>query len=186
MAEEEKVTEGEKEVAGEFDSNVYCATTGSAQATPGSQWVLCVFNAAGTSLLAVGGQQSLSISRSADSIDTDSKDTTGGWKSAIAGMKEWSVDIDGVYVPSDAAHTALTKAFDDGDLVCVKIMDQKKKTALYGGLAAITDYSLDANYDDAVSYKISLQGNGALTDLTALGDTDAAKVTAVPAAWSTT
>lgn len=184
MAEDAKVTEGDKNVAGEFDSNVYCATTGSAQATPGSQWVLCVFNAEGTSLLAVGGQQSLSISRSADSIDTDSKDTIGNWKSAIAGMKEWSIDVDGVYVPSDAAHTALTKAFNDGDLVCVKIMDQKKKSALYGGLAAITDYSLDANYDDAVSYKISLQGNGALTDLTSLGNADAAKVTARPSSWT--
>lgn len=37
---------------------------------------------------------------------------------------------------------------------------------MFGGLAAVTDYSIEAPFDDAMTYSISLEGNGALVDLT--------------------
>lgn len=149
-----------------FDKNLYCNFDATAtKAIAGKDILLAVFDATGANLLAIAGQQSLTINRSADSIEVSSKDTKGGWKSKIAGMKEWSIDNDGLYVPTDAAHKTLGKAFDASEPVCLKVINGKAKKGMFGGLAYITDYSLEAPFDDAVTYSISLDGNGALVDL---------------------
>lgn len=164
-----------------FDENVYCNFDASAtKAIAGKDVILAIFDSTGASLLAVSGQRGLTINRSADSIEVSSKDTKGGWKSKIAGMKEWSIDNDGLYVPSDATHKTLSQAFENGDPVCIKIINGKTKTAMFGGLAYVTDYPLEAPYDDAMTYSIALDGNGALVDLSTLSSEDSAKVTAMP------
>lgn len=170
-----------------FDENVYCdfdAT--SAKAVAGKDILLAIFNSLGDKLLAISGQQGLTINRSADSIEVTSKDTKGGWKSKIAGMKEWSIDNDGLYVPSDETHQELGKYFESGEPLCVKVINGKLKTGMFGGLAVITDYSLEAPFDDAMTYSISLDGNGALVDLSALSEADKLKVTAMPETKITT
>ena len=83
-------------------------------------------------------------------------------------------------MPTDETHKTLSKAFTNSDPVCVKVIDGKRKKAMFGGLAFITDYPLEAPYDDAMTYSISLEGNGALVDLTTLEGADAGKVTAWP------
>ena len=151
-----------------FDSNNYCDFTSSAaKAVAGKDILLAVFNADGSSLLAISGQQGLTINRSADSIEVTSKDTQGGWKSKLAGSKEWSIDNDGLYVPNDESHTVLSQAFENGDPVCIKVINGKTKKGMFGGLAVITDYPLEAPYDDAMTYSLTLEGMGALVDLSA-------------------
>ena len=137
-----------------------------AVASSGGDWLLCIFTANGDRLLGIAGQQGLSISRSAETIDVTSKTTEGGWKSQIAGAKEWSIDSDGVYVMGAESHKLLGRLFGNSDLVCLKVIDKRNLKSLFGGLACITDYSLDAPYDDAVTYSLTLGGNGALVDLT--------------------
>lgn len=149
-----------------FESGAFCNFNEvAAKAVAGKDVILAVFDTTGADLLAVGGQQALTINRSADSIEVTTKDST--WKSYISGMKEWGIDTDGVYSDGDAAHKALTAAFLNGDLVCIKVINRKTKKAMFGGLCAITDYPLEAPYDDALTFSLSLQGNGALTDLSA-------------------
>lgn len=151
-----------------FDSNNYCDFTSSAaKAIAGKDILLAVWSADGTKLLAISGQQGLTINRSADSIEITSKDTQGGWKSKLAGSKEWSIDNDGLYVPNDESHSILSQAFENGDPVCLKIINGKTKTGMFGGLAVITDYPLEAPYDDAMTYSLTLEGMGALVDLSA-------------------
>lgn len=151
-----------------FDNNVYCDfSSASAKALAGKDILLAVYNTDGTSLLAVSGQQGLTINRSADAIEINSKDTMGGWKGKIAGMKEWSIDMEGLYVPSDESHLLLAKAFEDGAPVCLKVINSKAKKGMFGGLAIITDYPVEAPYDDAVTYSMTFEGVGALVDLTA-------------------
>lgn len=162
-----------------FDGNVYCEFP-DAVAKAGKDILLCLFTEDGSKLLAVAGQQGLTINRSADTVETTSKDTKGGWKSQIAGMKEWSVDTDGAYVMGAESHKLLQKYFENGDMICIKIVDIKETKSLFGGLAVLTDYSLEAPYDDAMTYSCSFSGSGALVDLTALGTDDAAKVTTMP------
>ena len=149
-----------------FEDNLYCDFSGTAaKAVAGKDILLAVFNSTGDKLLAVAGQQGLTINRSKDSIEVTAKDTKGGYKSFIGGMKEWSIDNDGLYVGDDESHKVLSKAFDEDELVCLKVINQKTEKALFGGLAIISDYPIEAPYDDAVTYSITLQGNGPLTDL---------------------
>lgn len=150
-----------------YDENAYCEfNSTSAKAIAGKDILLSVWNNDGTKLLAISGQQGLTINRSADSIDITSKDAKGGWKAKIAGMKEWSIDNDGLYVPGDDSHAALSTAFTNGDPVCIKVINGKTKKGMFGGLAVITDYPLEAPYDDAMTYSLTLEGMGALVDLT--------------------
>ena len=149
-----------------FDNNNYCDFTSSvAKAVAGKDILLCVFNTTGDELLAISGQQGLTINRSADTIEITSKDTEGGWKSYLAGMKEWSIDNDGLYVPNDQSHGILSTAFENGDPVCIKVVNGKTKVGMFGGLAVITDYPIEAPYDDSMTYSITLSGMGALVDL---------------------
>nr|DAL10529.1 MAG TPA_asm: major tail protein [Caudoviricetes sp.] len=167
-------------MAENFDNNVYCEFP-EAVAKAGKDILLCLFTSDGTKLLAIAGQQSLTINRSADTVETTSKDTKGGWKSQMAGMKEWSIDSDGAYVMCAESHKELQKYFESGDLMCIKIVDIKESKPLFGGLAVLTEYTLEAPYDDAMTYSCSIAGNGALVDLTSLSEEDKKKVTAMPA-----
>lgn len=149
-----------------FEDNLYCDFDATAtKALAGKDIILAVFDATGEKLLAVSGQQGLTINRTADSIEVSSKDTKGGWKSKIVGMKEWSIDNDGLYVPSDETHQQLGKAFEESKPVCIKVINAREKEGMFGGLAYVSDYSLEAPYDDAMTYSIALEGNGALVDL---------------------
>lgn len=148
-----------------YDGISYCDIPDAA-ASAGGDWLLCIFLADGTKLLGIAGQQGLTITRSAETVEVTSKTTEGGWKSQIAGAKEWSIDTDGVYVMGAQSHKQLAALFESSDLVCIKVIDKKQKKSLFGGLACITDYSLEAPYDDAVTFSLSLSGNGPLVDLT--------------------
>lgn len=149
-----------------FEDNLYCDFSGTAtKAVAGKDILLAIFNSTGDKLIAIAGQQGLTINRSKDQIEVTAKDTKGGWKSSIGGMKEWSIDNDGLYVGDDESHKVLSTAFNNDELVCLKIINQKTETALFGGLAMISDYPIEAPYDDAVTYSITLEGNGPLTDL---------------------
>lgn len=148
------------------DNNAYCDfSSTAAKALAGKDILLAIWNETGDKLLAISGQQGLTINRSADSIEITSKDTEGGWKSKIAGMKEWSIDNDGLYVPNDESHTILSRAFENSDPVCVKVVNGKTKIGMFGGLAVITDYPIEAPFDDAVTYSLTLDGMGRLVDL---------------------
>lgn len=135
-------------------------------AIAGKDIILALWNTTGDKLLAISGQQGLTINRAADSIEINSKDTEGGWKSKIAGMKEWSIDTDGLYVTGDESHNILSKAFENGDSVCLKVINKKAKKGMFAGFAAVTDYPIEAPYDDAMTYSLTLDGQGKLVDLT--------------------
>ena len=153
-----------------FENNVYCDFDASVtKAVAGKDILLAIFDKTGDKLLAISGQQGLAINRSADTIEVTSKDTAGGWKAKIAGMKEWSIDNDGLFVPTDETHATLSEAFENADLVCIKVVNGKTKKGMFGGLAAVTDYPIEAPHDDAMTYSITLDGNGALVDLMKAG-----------------
>lgn len=149
-----------------YDGGAYCDFSANAvKAMAGKDMLLGIWNADGTKILAVGGQQSLTINRSADTVEITSKDTDGGWKSYIAGTKEWSIDTDGIFVKDDESHKILSAAFDAGDPVCIKVYDNKAKKGMFGGLAIVTDYPIEAPYDDSVTYSMTFTGMGKLVDL---------------------
>lgn len=151
----------------------YCpANTASAKAMAGKNLLLAIWNSDGSKLLAVSGQQGLTINRSADTIEITTKDIGGGWKEKIAGVKDWSIDNNGLFIMDDESHKLLGKAFNDDELVCLKVIDIKKEKSLFGGLAIITDYPIEAPYDDAVTYSLTFDGTGPLVDFTVEANKD--------------
>lgn len=114
----------------EFEDNLYCDFDATAvQAVAGKDILLALFDSTGENLLAVAGQQGLTINRSKDTFEVNSKTTKGGWKSYLGGLKEWSIDNDGLYVGSHASHKTLTKAYNDDEFVCIKVINQKNKNS---------------------------------------------------------
>lgn len=108
----------------------------------------------------LGGQKSATLNRSAESMDATAKDSEGNWKEAVAGFKEWSIDADGCFVQDDAAYELLEAAFmDSTEVECYLEFPSGTK---YSGKAIVTDFPIEAPFDDLVTYSLSLQGNGAL------------------------
>ncbi len=116
----------------------------------------------------VAFQRGATLNRSADTIDVSYKGT-GAWKAYVAGMKEWSIDADGMYVFGATGFTALEDAFENRTVIEVEIIDTYLASgAGFKGNAFIVDFPIEAPYDGELTYKITLQGNGALTPVVAV------------------
>lgn len=111
---------------------------------------------------AIGGQKSASIEMSTDSIDVSNK-VTGEWVQKIPGFKQWSMTCDGLYISDDEGYAALMTAFKNSTPVQVIFADEHA-TISQSGNAIVSSMSLDAPYDDALTYAVSFEGVGALTD----------------------
>lgn len=108
---------------------------------------------------AVGGQRGATLNRSASVIDVSNK-VSGDWAKSISGMKSWSIDADGLFALDDAAFAALETAFNASEEVMIQIA--KGEELAYTGKAYITDFPIEAPYDDVTTYSVSFTGNGAL------------------------
>lgn len=118
-------------VSGEiYDKGSYCDFSANAvKAIAGKDILLAIWDATGENLYAVAGQKTLKINRSADTIEVTTKDTEGGWKSKIPGMKEWSIDIDGIYIKDDASQAALSTALKMVIQYVLRYITRKKRKA---------------------------------------------------------
>jgi TP901-1 family phage major tail protein len=110
----------------------------------------------------VGGQRGGSLSRKADSIDASHKGS-GGWKTTLPGLKEWSIELDTLVMVNDEAMQALDAAFLVDQPVHLKFEFPDKSYVT--GWASITELSIDAPHDDVATYKGSVNGIGPLSEL---------------------
>lgn len=151
----------------EFEDKLYCdASSQATSAVAGKDILLCVFSADGSKLLAVAGQQSLTINREKEIIEINSKTIDGGWKTKVPGIKDWNIEVDGMYSPNDETHKLLNKAFDNDEYICCKVINGKTKKPLFGGLALLKELNIEAPYDDSMTFETTLEGCGKLVDLT--------------------
>lgn len=118
--------------------------------TTGAEWLL------------IGGQRGGTLSRKADSIDASHKGS-GGWKSTLQGLKEWSIDLDTLVMPNDEGLQVINQAYLDSQTIHLKFEYPDKSYMV--GWASITEMSLEAPHDDVATYKGSLNGVGPLSDL---------------------
>ena len=119
----------------------------------------------GSQYKALAGQRGATLNRSTDTLDVSNK-VTEGWKEFITGSKEWSMECDGILMADDTAFAKLEEYFLNGQEVEVKIGDNTGWG--YEGKAIITDFPIEAPYDDALSYTVTLQGTGELSKLATL------------------
>jgi TP901-1 family phage major tail protein len=112
----------------------------------------------------VGGQSGATLNRETDIIEITSKDANG-WTESIAGMKSWSIEMDGFLVVDDAGYQALEDAFNNRQPVSVEVAVGNSK---YEGQAFISELPLEFPQDDAVTFSVSLTGTGALNKVAAV------------------
>ncbi|MBC2370151.1 hypothetical protein HBP99_16090 [Listeria booriae] len=149
----------------------------------GVKKIIRVINPDSNEVMAIGGQRSSTMNKTADTVDVSTK--TGGilnyneimqaagvdqkdipvkpyndTKEYIQGLKDWSVDVDGALPSSDAAFDYLDNAYNNGGgVVIVSEMDFGRMRETIG-IAIITDMSEDGAQEDLASYKLSLTGTG--------------------------
>jgi len=109
----------------------------------------------------VAGQRNANLSVSADNIDVTNK-LGDGWAENLASFRSWSIDADGLVVPSDTAYEALEAAAMNGTSVTV-YLSTGTTGRTYTGTGYITDFSIGMPYDDATTYSCTITGTGPLT-----------------------
>jgi len=107
----------------------------------------------------VGGQRGATLNIAADLTDTSTKDSNL-WKENEASFKEWSLEFDGLWVVDDAGLAAIRDAILNG--TAVDAVMAMPGGDIYGGTALVTEFPIEAPYDDNVTYSGSLTGTGAL------------------------
>lgn len=112
----------------------------------------------------VAGQQGSTLNMSADTIDVTDK-TSGGWRTSMAGLKEWSIDNDVFYTIGDESNKLLLDAFVNAEAITAVIRvgkDDEVGGTTFEGEAYITDFPMDFAMDNAVSVSMGLSGASAL------------------------
>ena len=107
----------------------------------------------------LGGQRSATLNRSADTIAVTNKESEG-WQENLAGLKNWGIDTDGLVVENSEAYAYLEECFMESKEVDAYLTTPMGKK--YTGKAIITDFPLEAPYDDAATYSVTFTGSGKL------------------------
>lgn len=118
----------------------------------------------GTKEYTVAGQQGTTLNMSADTIDVTDK-TSGGWKTNLAGLREWSIDQDVFYTLGDESNKLLLDAFINRETITASIRigkDSEVAGTTFSGEVYITDFPIDLALDNAVSVSMALAGASAL------------------------
>lgn len=107
------------------------------------------------------GQKGGSFNRGSDTIDLTSKDNAG-WEDSDYGNGNWSISADGNLEENDPALNRLDEAFLNKEIIRAQFAFPSGK--VYEGDCVITDFSIEAPYDDVASYSLELTGKGKYTD----------------------
>ena len=107
----------------------------------------------------VAGQRGATLNRGVDVADLTSKMSLG-WHEGAPTIRNWSIDFDGLVIEDDEAYKLLEAAYMDGEILQVEVVTPAGNK--YSGNAFLTDFPIDAPYDDAMTYTGTLQGTGPL------------------------
>lgn len=119
----------------------------------------------GEELITVAGQQGTTLNLSADTIDVTDK-TSGGWRTSLPGLKEWSIDQDVFYTLGDESNKLLLDAFEERNPITVELRVGTAEEAggtTFTGEAYITEFPFDFALDNAATVSMSLAGASKLT-----------------------
>ena len=104
--------------------------------------------------------KSWSLDLGADDIDITSFDSNG-WKGFLAGLREWSGNMEGNFKPNDTCgQKALLTAWANGTTVSLVL---KLSSSISFAGSALVKPSIEVPVDDKASFSCDFQGTGALT-----------------------
>jgi len=105
---------------------------------------------------------SASLSRGGNLLDdTDIAEAAStGFRSRLAGIKDWSIKLDGPYDPANAALIALEAAWLAGSVVAMHYLPNG--TVGFGGNALVESFDVSGDVNGLEVYSCSMQADGAL------------------------
>lgn len=107
-------------------------------------------------LSSIGG-----LELSAETIDTTSLDSDGGYRTFIGGFKDGGeVSISGFFAPEDPGQAAVYAAFNSGATTACKIVFPAELGYEWDFDAVITAFSTSAELEEAVSFEATLKVSG--------------------------
>lgn len=119
---------------------------------------------------------------SADTIDTTTLDSTGGYREFIGGFKDGGeVSLSGFFKPSDAGQAAVYAAFMAGTTDTYQILFPSDLGASWDFKGVITGFTTGAALEDAISFEATVKVSGQPS----LGLTASANLTALAVATAT-
>ena len=110
----------------------------------------------------VGGQRNSTIEMTAGSLDGSHKGT-GGWTTAIPGMKSWKSAFDGLQIMNDEGAQIMEHCFRRGHQAHTKFVYPDGSFQL--GWAHITEFTRDNPHDGIATIKATLEGVGAISEI---------------------
>ena len=116
--------------------------------------------------VAIGLCTSHSLNVNADMIDATTK-SSGGWKDVLPGLKDWSIDFDGLIDWSETEN--FSQAFADlsgGTKVTLKFSTEVTGDKRYTGDAYISSLSASAPMEDVVTFSGTFTGTSTLSEET--------------------
>lgn len=121
----------------------------------------------GTSYQVVGEARDATLSISQNEIDATSFDSNG-WSEFIPGLKEWSVDIEALYIPTNVAQENLFEALVEGTTLKIKLLPKTGTGNIgYEGGVFVSSWEINPTTDDAIAVSVSFRGTGELDTFTA-------------------
>lgn len=107
-------------------------------------------------LTSIGG-----LELSADTIDTTSLDSDGGYRTFTGGFKDGGeVSISGFFNPKDGGQAAVYQAFESGNTTECEIVFPTALGASWDFNAVVTGFSTGAELEEAVSFEATLKVSG--------------------------
>ena len=133
----------------------------STAAVNGVSFILQTSPDGGVTYHTVAGAKKAILARKTNAIDTTTKDDNGD-KSVLAGLREWTVNFDQLWVSADAGQLDIQAAQAAGTSLQIKLQ-YGTGSDTYVGKCYVTDISEDMPDNEAVTYTGTLQGTGPLT-----------------------
>lgn len=117
----------------------------------------------------IGGQQSCTLNRSADTIETTYK-SGNRFKEFDTSYIEWSIDFDGMIINNDESFEILEQSLLEGKILEIQMAMPNGRT--YAGNVICVDLPIEAGYDSNATYSSSFQGTGELKMTKTVVETD--------------
>jgi len=122
-----------------------------------------VSNDGGTTYLKFAEAREMTLNVEDELIDATSHDSAA-WREFINGLRNWTVDLEGLYISTDATQNNIFTAITAKTLLKVqfRVKDTSGEDQFSGDVRVSTFVPTMPN-DDAAASTVNLQGTGALT-----------------------
>jgi TP901-1 family phage major tail protein len=119
--------------------------------------------------VAIGASTSCTLNLNAAMIDITSKDSAG-WKEVLPGLRDWSIDVEGLYDPAQTFDAEeLFDALDTRDEVTIKFSTTEVGATYYTGYAYVTNLKISAPMEDKTTITCTFVGTADLNKATVSG-----------------